>query len=113
MPHELRETEEQYLHEEKVVAINGLLFNYAMDFFLPMLLPVSKKLVEYDLLRLDENKYGVIEKGFSIKHAGKEIVLNYSLGLCEAYVTWRYAKFAHVDNNFLRHVIAACWLQGI
>jgi hypothetical protein len=30
MPHELRGTEEQYLHEEKVVAINGLLFNYAM-----------------------------------------------------------------------------------
>ena len=114
MPHELQGTEEQYLHEEKVVAINGLLFNYAMGLFPPdVVASIEKKLVEYDLPRLDGNKYGAIEKGFSIKHAGKEIVLNHSLGLCEAYVAWRYAKFAHVDNNFLRHAIAACCLRGI
>jgi hypothetical protein len=43
MPKELRGTEEQYLHEQKVVAMNGLLFNYAMGIFPPMSLQVSRK----------------------------------------------------------------------
>lgn len=114
MPKELRGTKEQYLHEEKVVAMNGLLFNYAMGLFPPdVTSSIQEKLATYDLPRLDGNKYGELEKGFTITHAGKEIKLNHPLGLCEAYAAWRYAKFAHTDNNFLDHAIAACCFRGI
>jgi len=111
---DLRGTKEHYLHEEKVVAINGLLFNYAMGLFpADVTESIQKKLAEYDLPRLDGNKYGASEKGFSINYAGKEIKLNHPLGLCEAYTAWRYAKFAHTDNNFLDHAIAACCMRGL
>jgi hypothetical protein len=114
IPKELRGTSEQYLHEEKVVAINGLLFNYAMGLFPPDVTEsIQKKLVEHDLPRLDGNRYGAIDKGFTIIHGGKEIKLNHPLGLCEAYAAWRYAKFTHTDKNFLDHAIAACCLRGI
>ena len=45
-------------------------------------------------------------------HADKKIVLKHPLGRCEAYAAWRYAKFAHVDNNFLDHAITAYCLRG-
>jgi len=110
----LRGTGQQYLHEEKVVALNAILFNYAMG-----LLPknvtdnIQQKLIDYNLSRLDGNKYGAIEKDFTIMHNDKEIRLNHSLGLCETYTAWRYAKFAHTDNNFLNHAFSACILRGI
>lgn len=114
IPKNLRGTQEQYLHEEKVVAINGLLFNYAMGLFPPdVVSSINDKLTQHDLPRLDGNKYGAIDKGFVIKLADKEIKLNHPLGLCEAYAAWRYAKFTHTDNNFLDHAIAACCMRGI
>jgi hypothetical protein len=114
MPKELRGTGEQYLHEQKVVAMNGLLFNYAMGIFPPDVTSgIQEKLAEYDLPRLDGNQYGTVDRGFTIIHGGKEIKFNHLLDLCEAYVTWRYAKFAHTDNNFLDHAVAACCQRGI
>lgn len=114
MPKELRGTKEQYLHEEKVVALNGLLFNYAMGLFpADVVSNIQEKLVQYNLPRLDGNKYGATDRGFTIVHKEKTINLNHPLGLCEAYVAYRYAKFAHTDNNFLDHAIAACCLRGI
>lgn len=74
---------------------------------------IQKKLVEYNLPRLDGNKYGAEENGFTILHDNKKIKLNYPLGLCEGYAAWRYAKFAHTDNNFLNHAFSACVLRGI
>ena len=88
MPKELRGTKEQYLHEEKVVAMNGLLFNYAMGLFPPdVTSSIQEKLATYDLPRLDGNKYGELEKGFMITHAGKKIKLNHLLDFCKAYTT--------------------------
>jgi hypothetical protein len=114
MPKELRGTEQQYLHEEKVVAINSFLFNYAMGIFPPdVTSSIKQKILEYDLPRLDGNRYGAVEKGISVFLGNKEIKLNHSLGLCEAYVAWRYSKYAHTDTNFLDHAIAAVCLRGI
>jgi hypothetical protein len=91
-----------------VVAIFGLLFNYAMGLFPPEVTDdINKKLVEYQLPRLDGNKYGTVDSGFTIFHDNKEIKLNYPLGLCEGYVAWRYAKYAHTDANFLEHAFSA------
>ena len=86
MPKELRSTEEYYLYEEKVVAIYGLLFNYTMGLFPPNVIAnIQEKLVQYDLSRMDDNKYGAVESGFSIFYDNKEIKLNYPLGLPEGY----------------------------
>jgi hypothetical protein len=97
-----------------VVALNALLFNYAMG-LLPkdVVEDIQQKLADYNLPRLDGNKYGATDKGFTIIHGDQEISLNHPLGLCEAYAAWRYAKFAHVDNNFLNHAFSACVLRGI
>ena len=70
-----------------MVVIFGLFFNYAMGLFPPKVTDnINKKLVEYQLPRLDGNKYGAVNSGFIIFHDNKEIKLNYSLGLCEEYV---------------------------
>ena len=84
MPKELRGTKEQYLHKQKVVIMNGLLFNYAMGIFPPDVTSgIREKLAEYDLPRLNGNKYGTVDSGFTIIHDDKEIKLNHS---------WVYAK---------------------
>jgi hypothetical protein len=114
MPKELRGTDEHYLHEEKVVAIYGLLFNYVMGLFPPdVIADILEKLAKYDLPRMDGNKYGSVESGFSVFHGDTEIKLNYPLGLPEGYAAWRYSKFAHHDHNFLNHAFSACVLRGI
>ena len=113
IPKELRGTNQQYLYEEKVVAIFGLLFNYAIGLFSPEVTDdINKKLAEYQLRRLDGNKYGAVDNGFTILHGDKEIKLNYPLGLCKGYVAWRYAKYAHTDANFLNHAFSASILRG-
>lgn len=74
---------------------------------------IQQKIAEHGLPRLDGNKYGAVEKGISVFYDNKEIKLNHPLGLCEAYASWRYSKFAHADTNFLDHAIAASCLRGI
>ena len=74
---------------------------------------IQKKIEEYDLPRLDGNRYGTVDKGISVTYDNKTIQLNHPLGLCEAYVAWRYSKYAHADTNFLDHAIAAICLRGI
>lgn len=74
---------------------------------------IQEKITEHDLPRLDGNKYGAVDKGITVTCGNKKIYLNYPLGLCEAYVAWRYSKFAHADTNFLDHAIAAICLRGI
>ena len=114
LPKELRGSEVQYLHEEKVVSMNSFLFNYAMGLFPPdVTASIQQKIQENHLPRLDGNKYGAVDKGIAVIHDNKEIKLDHSLGLCEAYVAWRYSKYAHTDTNFLDHAIAATCLRGI
>ena len=74
---------------------------------------IKQKILEHDLPRLDGNKYGATEKGISVFHGNKEIKINHSLGLCEAYIAWRYSKYTYVDTNFLNHTIVATCLRGI
>jgi hypothetical protein len=114
LPKELRGSKQQYLHEEKVVAMNSFLFNYAMGIFpSDVTSSIMQKIEKHKLPRLDGNKYGAVNKGISVFYDDKEIKLNHSLGLCEAYVAWRYSKYAHTDTNFLDHAIAATCLRGI
>ena len=110
----LRGTEQHYLHEEKVVAIYALLFNYVMGLFPPdVVADIKEKIALHNLPRMDGNKYGAVESGFSVSHGDKEIKLNYFLDLPEGYAAWRYSKFAHSDYNFLNHTLSACILRGI
>ena len=94
--------------------MNSLLFNYAMNIFPKNVISsIQKKIEEYDLSRLDGNRYGAIDRGITVIHDNKKIYLEHPLGLCEAYVAWRYSKFAHTDTNFLDHAIAATCLRGV
>lgn len=114
IPVNLRGSKQQYLQEEKVVAMNSFLFNYAMNIFpKDVTTNIQKKIEEYNLPRLDGNKYGATDKGIAVTLDNKKIFLNYPLGLCETYIAWRYNKFAHTDTNFLDHAIAAICLRGI
>jgi hypothetical protein len=50
------------LQEERVVAMNSLLFNYAMGIFPSDVTDsIKQKIAEYDLPRLDGNSYGAVE----------------------------------------------------
>ena len=74
----LRETKYQYQHENKVVAANALLFNYAMGLFPTEVTDNIKNILEENQLpRLDGNKYGTVDKGFSISYMVKK--LNYNI----------------------------------
>ena len=114
MSKKLKNTDEHYLHEEKVMTIYGLLFNYVMGLFPPdVIADIQEKLAEYDLPRMDGNKYRAVESGFLVFHGNAEIKLNYPLGLPKGYAAWRYSKFAHTDHNFLNHAFSACVLREI
>ena len=43
----------------------------------------------------------------------KEIELQYSLGICEAYASENYAKYNYTDNNILDFAFACCSRRGI
>jgi len=44
---------------------------------------------------------------------GKEIELQYPLGICEAYTSENYSKYNHTDNNILDFAFACCSRRGI
>lgn len=102
------------MQEENVVAINSFLFNYALNIFpKDVIESIQQKIKELDLPRLDGNRYGAANDGITVTCNNRKIFLNHPLGLCEAYVAWRYSKFAHTDINFLNHAIAAICLRGV
>ena len=104
----------QYRHETKVVAVNALLFNYAMGLFpAEFTNNIKKALEEYNLPRLDGYNYGATNKDFTISYMDKKIQLPFPLGLCQAYAAINYAKYNHVDYNILDFAFACCSNRGI